>query len=62
MSRYISDDEDLDFLSEAQGSGDGVEIEIEKEFNKFIELSWVRSKFLIWNPVRSHLRVSESKY
>ena len=43
MSEYISDDEDLPgyFPSETQGSGDGVEIEIEKEFNKFIELSWV---------------------
>ena len=40
MSEYISDDEDLGYF-EAQGSGDGVEIEIEKEFDKFIELSWV---------------------
>ena len=45
MNDWISDDEDYS-RAEAliQGSGDGVEIEIEKEFDKFIELSWVSSQ------------------
>merc|ERR1712064_50919 len=39
MSEWMTDDEDY----RPVGSGDGVEIgnEIETEFNKFIELSWI---------------------
>jgi len=41
MSEWMTDDEDY----RPVGSGDGVEIgnEIEMEFNKFIELSWVKT-------------------
>ena len=40
----MTDDEDY-----RQGSGDGVDIEseIEMEFNKFIELSWVSTEIIM---------------
>ena len=45
MSEWMTDDEDY----RPVGSGDGVEIgnEIEMEFNKFIELSWVNTQIIL---------------
>ena len=39
----MTDDEDY----RQEGSGDGVESEIEMEFNKFIELSWVSTEIIM---------------
>ena len=52
MSEWMTDDEDY----RQEGSGDGVDIEneIEIEFNKFIELSWV-SAVIISGTMR-HLK------
>jgi len=45
MSEWMTDDEDY----RPVGSGDGVDIEneIEMEFNKFIELSWVKTQIIL---------------
>ena len=43
MSEWMTDDEDY----RQEGSGDGVESEIEMEFNKFIELSWVSTEIIM---------------